>query len=214
VWMADTLEAARNLSSQAQQLRRSHGELGNEWIPSSLSEQALFVGDLVQVRSNQRDRAKTSRHVRNREVFTVVAIREDHLILRDAAGELVKVDREWAEENIELAYIRTIHAVQGVTAEKGGVLLSLGADYRAAYVGLTRGRQWNHAWVEVEEVGTSAEKALRDIVMRDRPDLGAAKQREYLERLAAARRKEELRLRHTLRRDEPPRRGPDLDFGF
>jgi ATP-dependent exoDNAse (exonuclease V) alpha subunit len=52
----------------------------------------------------------------------------------------------YVAEHVELGYALTIHRAQGLTVDEAHLVLGPGATREQLYVGMTRGRQANHAW--------------------------------------------------------------------
>jgi ATP-dependent exoDNAse (exonuclease V) alpha subunit len=77
----------------------------------------------------------------------------------------------YVERHIELAYAETVHAAQGRTVEQSLLLVDGPTDGAAIYVGLTRGREANTAYIttdpEVSPVEVLGEAISRSWV--DRP---------------------------------------------
>jgi exodeoxyribonuclease V alpha subunit len=137
-----TNNEADAVNTQIQDGRVDRGELDPRTVAMGMGEQRLLVGDMVQTRRNDR---RTG--VENRAQWIVTGIEPDaiYLVWPADSGELHRVSREYALEHIQLAYGSTVHGIQGETAD----VAIVGPDVDAAwlYVGLTRGRQHNHAIV-------------------------------------------------------------------
>ena len=102
------------------------------------------VGDLVMTRRNNRITG-----VANRDVWHLYAVdTTGALRLRHARdGRSAQVSANYASEHVELAYATTVHAAQGRTADTAHVVVTGGMDRELVYVGMTRGRAENHAWI-------------------------------------------------------------------
>ena len=132
--------------------RRARSRL-DRYVETALGER-LHVGDLVATRLNARGPfVAEGKRVRNRETWTVKDIAPDgSLRLEKHGGQReVTVRADYARERVELAYFRTTHGVQGVTAQVGGTLVDERAGFRSLYTGMTRGRLENTAYVVCEE---------------------------------------------------------------
>lgn len=140
--------------------RIERGELDPTRVAMGMGEQRLLVGDAVQTRRNDR---RTG--VDNRAQWIVSRIEPDfvELLSPSDSGERRRVSRDYALEHVQLAYASTVHGVQGETVDKAIV----GPDVDAAglYVGLTRGRHWNHA-VVVARTDTAAKRSLAATMLR------------------------------------------------
>lgn len=91
--------------------------------------------------------------VANRDVWHVNAIAPDgSLALRHHRdGRSTIVTAGYVAEHVELAYAMTVHAAQGRTADTGHLVVTTGLDRELLYVGMTRGRGSNHAWIVTED---------------------------------------------------------------
>ncbi len=212
-----TREQEDNLSRLAQERLIEAGELDVADRIENAREQSIHVGDRVQTRRNERrPEIIGGGHVRNREVWTVRAIAEDGSLTlqRGRAGRTVTASASYAREHVELAYFSTVHAVQGETVIRGGTLVDELAGFRSVYVGLTRGRAHNVAYV-VSDDERSGRDVLERALLRDRADLGVLAQARSLSELAtrqpATRRYE--RNDRTLENAEPHPEPAVVPFG-
>jgi conjugative relaxase-like TrwC/TraI family protein len=209
-----TNEQARYLNARAQQRLIEAGEVSSiRWSETARGEH-LHVGDLVATRLNARGPAVTGgERVRNRETWLVKEVAPDgSLTLQkpDRRRE-VTLHPDYARERVELAYFRTTHGVQGVTAEVGGTLVDERSGFRSLYTGMTRGREENIAYVvcdDPEQTRDVMERALE----RDRADLGVLAYAHVLERDAerAARERGLRKERASKREIEPPGIGIEI----
>jgi hypothetical protein len=51
------------------------------------------------------------------------------------------------QRDLDHGYALTVHRAQGLTADTAHLVLTPGSSREALYVGMTRGRDTNHAWV-------------------------------------------------------------------
>jgi hypothetical protein len=65
-------------------------------------------------------------------------------------GQQLSMPAGYVGSDAALAYASTVHAAEGSTVDTGHVLLTLGMATNSVYVGLTRGRVSNTAWVFTE----------------------------------------------------------------
>jgi conjugative relaxase-like TrwC/TraI family protein len=185
-----TRAQAAHLSERAQERRVAAGELCCERELRTVGSQSLYVGDLVATRKNERDhRIVRGGRVRNRELWTVKAIASDGSLTLARGRSERTVASAYAREHVELAYFQTVHGVQGRTVERGGVLVDGSSGFRSLYVGMTRGRDHNVAYVASGE-GTTAREVLEGALVRDRADLGVLAQARSLAELARRRRRQ------------------------
>ncbi len=115
------------------------------------------VGDVVITRRNNRDLASSdTAWVRNGDRWCVTAVHRDgsidvrHLRNRNR----LTLPAGYVAEFVELGYATTIHAAQGVTADTCHGLLTGQESRQQAYTMLTRGRNANHAWLQVDTTDT------------------------------------------------------------
>lgn len=133
-------------------------------------------GDLVQARKNDREVLDTDDvPVRNRDVLRVLGVRDDGGLLvhrTDGADHpaLLVLPPEYVASSVDLAYAVTQHGAQGRTTTAGYSLVDESVGREGFYVGMTRGRERNVAFVVVEGEG-AADKDRFSV-------LGAALERE------------------------------------
>jgi integrase len=66
----------------------------------------------------------------------------------------VRLPAAHVAEHIDLGYALTVHRAQGLTADTAHLVLTPGTTREALYVGLTRGRESNDAWITTTPTGT------------------------------------------------------------
>ena len=59
----------------------------------------------------------------------------------------MRLPADHLSEHVDLGYAITVHRAQGLTADTAHLVLSPGTTREALYVGLTRGRESNDAWI-------------------------------------------------------------------
>lgn len=128
------------INAQIQQRRVDAGELNPTVLAWGRDEQRLLVGDAVQTRRND-----PRIGVENRAQWIIARIDPDtiDLVSPTDSGERRRITRDYALDQVILAYASTVHGIQGETTDAAVV----GPDVDAAglYVGLTRGRHHNEA---------------------------------------------------------------------
>jgi conjugative relaxase-like TrwC/TraI family protein len=62
----------------------------------------------------------------------------------------VRLPADYVRDHVELGYAATIHRAQGVTADTAHVITGAGISREAFYVGMTRGRHANHAYLATD----------------------------------------------------------------
>jgi conjugative relaxase-like TrwC/TraI family protein len=107
------------------------------------------AGDVLRARRNDRRLTLGDSHVRNGDRFQVLGPGpQDGLIVEDLTGRgRVVLPVDYLSKHTEYGWASTIDAAQGATADVGIVLVRPGMDREHLYVGMTRGRHGNHAYV-------------------------------------------------------------------
>jgi len=116
------------------------------------------AGDLLRTRRNNRNLPLGDSHVRNGDRFRVLrpgpsgtgtgAAGKPGLIVEDLAGRgRTVLPADYLAQHCEYGWASTIDAAQGATSDVGIVLVRPGMDRQHLYVGMTRGRLGNHAYV-------------------------------------------------------------------
>ncbi|KQV08292.1 hypothetical protein ASC63_03215 [Leifsonia sp. Root112D2] len=150
-----TNEQAQTVSEAIQRRRIESGAIKADRIAVGRDSQPLHEGDVVQTRRNQ-----SSSGVQNRQLWTVKRIDDAGLVLASTTdtGDLHRVDRRYAAENVQLGYATTVYGIQGETTDRS--IVGPGVDAAGLYVGLTRGRADNRVVV----VSPSVNAARNDLV--------------------------------------------------
>jgi hypothetical protein len=177
---APTNDQVRYLNARPQHTRLTAGELRPGRALRNSHDEVITTGDVVATRQNAPQlRLPAGDYVRNRDTWTVTAVDHDGaLLLRNQSGAQVAIPVGYAQEHVELAYFRTTHGVQGITERVGGTLVDETAVFRSVYVGMTRGRHTNTAYVDNDE---DPRAVLERALGRDRADLGALAQAKAIE---------------------------------
>ncbi|WP_454860110.1 MobF family relaxase [Promicromonospora soli] len=110
------------------------------------------AGDVVITRRNDRRlRTRNGSWVRNGDRWTLVKVRIDgSVVVRrpDAEyGNTIVLPAAYAAEHLDLGYAVTTHRAQGLTVDTGHLIAGPGMTRENLYVGLTRGRETNTAYV-------------------------------------------------------------------
>jgi conjugative relaxase-like TrwC/TraI family protein len=199
---APTNQQVKRLNQRARQRLIAAGSVQDRNALVTKGGERIGVGDEIQTRRNDRGQSTDlGDWVRNRQRWRVERVHDDgRLLVRSRGGQLT-LDADYCREQVELAYFTTIHSAQGVTRDIAGTLVDERTGWRSLYVGMTRGRERNTAYVVVDGEDTTRD-VLNRALRRDRADLGALRvQRKLAEdaRLIASRRlceleAEELRM--------------------
>ncbi len=166
-------DQARALNERAHQRLIEAGLVDDGRVIHTSGRERVGVGDEVQTRHNERRlRTETGRWVKNRQRWHVEQINGDgSLQVRGPSGH-VTLPADYAREHVQLAYFQTVHSSQGATRDEGATLIDQLSGWRSVYVGMTRGRHQNTAYVVVEDPDETARDVLDRALRRDRADLG------------------------------------------
>lgn len=143
------------------------------------------VGDQIVTRDNDRyNRSGDGRFVANRDLWTVQAIADSGglRVTRVYTDQTVDLDGAYVADRVQLAYASTIHAAQGGTRDVAHTVLTPRSTRTSAYVGLTRGRDENHAYIvctrpeggDTDGPANDPLAVLTDILERTDPPEGTA----------------------------------------
>ncbi|MGD9704242.1 MAG: hypothetical protein AB7Q42_18330 [Acidimicrobiia bacterium] len=142
-----------------------------------------WVGDLIATRRNDRTLITSSgQFVRNRDQWTVTAIdgHGDITAARIDGGGVVVFPAEYARDHVRLGYAATEPGNQSDTQDRSLTLATASTTGRV-YVGMTRGRQANHALVVTDTNDlAAAHDILERVITCDRADVPAVTRREQL----------------------------------
>ncbi|WP_181059400.1 AAA family ATPase [Pseudoclavibacter sp. AY1H1] len=167
-----TNEEAVTLNDLIQEERIVRGHVTGKVLASTTDGAVIYAGDVVQTRQNDSDQ-----NVENRQVWTVrKKTLTGKLLLEsvDQKGLTTTVDADYAADRLALAYASTIHGIQGETVH--GSIVGPGVDAAGLYVGLTRGKRVNEAFLVASDDAT-AERQLVESLRRG--DLEASLQDNY-----------------------------------
>lgn len=170
---APTNDQARTLNSRARSWLVEAGAVGDDQVLLTAGGDRVGAGDEIQTRRN--DRAQSTEHgqwVRNRQRWRVEEVLDDGRLTVRGRGGRVTLEAAYAREHVELAYFTTVHSAQGLTRDVGGTLVDALAGWRSLYVGMSRGRERNTAYVVLDS-DQDARAVLERALRRDRADLGA-----------------------------------------
>ncbi len=193
---APTNDQVRRLNARARKRLVAAAEVDDDRVLVTGAGERVGAGDEIQTRQNDRDQAsELGQWVRNRQRWRVHQLLDDgRLVVRGSGGQAT-LDASYCRDHVELAYFTTVHSAQGVTRDVGGTLVDELSGWRSLYVGMTRGRRRNTAYVVTDESG-DAREVLERVLRRDRADLGALRVQRRLAdeaRLRTDRRLRELR---------------------
>jgi conjugative relaxase-like TrwC/TraI family protein len=163
-WLTDTrgnltslLIAADNatvvrLNARARLDRITTGEVEPNGVPLHDGNEA-GVGDRIFTRLNNRHLTYgTNQFVRNGSTFNVVRRWKDgSLTVEDTNHQTITLPAAYVTNSVELAYATTVHRAQGITVDTAHLVVTERMTRPLLYVGLTRGRQANRAYVATPE---------------------------------------------------------------
>jgi conjugative relaxase-like TrwC/TraI family protein len=148
IMLAADAATVHELNTRARIDRVARGEVSGECV---IAQGHAGVGDLVISRENQR-RMTTSdgSWVKNGDTWLVESIGADGTLVltRTTTGASVTLDAAYAKRNVELGYATTLHRAQGRTVERAHCYVTPRTSRELLYVGMTRGRHVNVAYVD------------------------------------------------------------------
>ena len=147
--VVDTASDAADVSTRCQQHLIVDGRLG-EFVAESADGCRIHVGDIVQTRQNDGEIC-TSDHQRilNRDVWTVISAAADGSlhVRHERRGATAVLPPDYVAQHVVLGYATTIAGAQGRTVDRGHVVVTPRTASASLYVGMSRGRDSNHAHV-------------------------------------------------------------------
>lgn len=145
-------DEADAVNEAIQQRRLDRGELLHHRVAFGQDGQRLLEGDIVQTRRND-NRAG----VQNRATWIISRIRTDQLEVRNISDstDRRRIPLVYVADHVHLAYATTVHGIQGETTDE--CIVGPDVDAAGLYVGMTRGRENNHAIVIAAAVDTARE---------------------------------------------------------
>ena len=183
VLIADSSETVTdlNLRTRADRLARGDTDAGRE--VTLVSGAGVSAGDIVITRRNDRRlRTRRSGWVRNGDRWIVRDARPDGaLVVRRADrryGGAVVLPASYVAEHVDLGYAVTAHRAQGLTVDTSHVVVGEPTTRETFYVGMTRGREANIAYVEVDHPGEGHDRGLevptaREVLLKVLANVGA-----------------------------------------
>ena len=114
-----------------------------------VGEKVFQAGDVIRTKRNNRSIPVGETHVRNGDRYTILATTEHGgLLVDDVTGRgATMLPAAYVAQHVEHGWATTIDGAQGATADIAILLARPGMDREHLYVGLTRGRQENHAYL-------------------------------------------------------------------
>ncbi|WP_134569779.1 MobF family relaxase [Cryobacterium sp. Sr3] len=155
VMLAQQNVTVTDLNTRAQAYRMGSGLVSGKKSSQLRDGLAAYQGDRIVTRLNDAT-LRTGRgtdRVKNGDVWTVGKVQADGALTVTHAGHggRITLPAEYVQSNVELGYASTIHRAQGMTADTAHVLADSSTSRELVYVGLTRGKEANHLYVETED---------------------------------------------------------------
>jgi len=136
--------------------------------------QTIGVGDqIVTLRNARQLLTDQGNWVRNGDRWTVTRASGSGFEATSEARGKVWLPRDYADEHVALGYALTVHKAQGMTVDRGVVLVDETTSAEALYVGMTRGREANEAWVRVDHHAEDHLDLFESAVMCDTTERAA-----------------------------------------
>ena len=166
--MAHSNDTVTDLNARARDARLS---MSSEAVGASVALRSgleASTGDIIVTRKNNRRLAiSTNDFVKNGDRWHITAVHEDGSlrVQHNTHGAFVNLPAEYVRTQVDLGYASTFHGAQGQTVDEGLALLNGTEDRQLFYVGMTRGRHNNRAFVPTggdgDEHTSIAPEALR-----------------------------------------------------
>ncbi|MGO4785180.1 MobF family relaxase [Cryobacterium sp. W22_MBD10_FK3] len=155
VMLAQQNVTVTDLNTRAQAYRMGAGQVSGRTSAQLRDGLAAYQGDRIVTRLNDAT-LRTGRgtdRVKNGDVWTVRKVHGDGAltVIHAGHGGRITLPAEYVQRNVELGYASTIHRAQGLTADTAHVLADASTSRELVYVGLTRGKEANHLYVETED---------------------------------------------------------------
>lgn len=164
--MAATNETVTSLNG----LARAH-RIGGEHVGASVALSAsglrASAGDRLITRKNDRRLRITASHwVKNGDRFTVESVHDDGALTvrHDDTNRVLTLPAPYVAESVDLGYATTYHGAQGSTVDVTHCALTGAESRQLLYVGMSRGRAANHAYVPVSGEGDPHSTIHPDVV--------------------------------------------------
>jgi ATP-dependent exoDNAse (exonuclease V) alpha subunit len=135
------------------------------------------AGDLIRTQRNNRRIPLGDSHVRNGDRYRILATTADGgLLVDDLNGRgRTLLPADYVHAHVAYGWATTVDSAQGATCDVAVLLIRPGMDREHLYVGMTRGRHANHAYIAPNtdddhnpshHAGTPAQDVLRAAITR------------------------------------------------
>ncbi|MFI5734994.1 MobF family relaxase [Kribbella sp. NPDC051587] len=127
------------------------------------------LGDHIVTRlNNRRLRYSPTGFVQNGNHWTVIHRWPDgSLTVQNQADDTVTLPTTYVQESVELAYATTAHRAQGATVDTAHLVVTDQLTRALLYVGMTRGREANHAYVATHQPAPDLHEPHFEQTMQD-----------------------------------------------
>ncbi|TDX04032.1 MobF family relaxase [Kribbella sp. VKM Ac-2566] len=179
-WLADTrtgrtslLVAADNttvarLNARARLDRITTGEVEPDGIELHNGNHVGLGDHIVTRLNNRRLRYGSNNYVKNGDRWTVIYRWPDgSLTVQNHSGDTVTLPSSYVQESVELAYATTAHRAQGSTVDTAHLVVTENLTRALMYVGMTRGRHTNTAYVATHETTSDLHEPHPEQTMQD-----------------------------------------------
>ena len=147
--VVDTASDAADVNTRCQHHLIVAGHLGDH-VADAADGSRIHIGDVIQTRRNTAQIPNSDRQrILNRDVWTVTGINDDGSLHvkhhRRQASAVLPAD--YVATDVVLGYATTIAGAQCRTVDRGHVVVTPRTTSASLYVGMSRGRDSNHAHV-------------------------------------------------------------------
>ncbi|GAB3930384.1 hypothetical protein GCM10029976_032100 [Kribbella albertanoniae] len=164
---ADNATVAR-LNARARLDRITTGEVEPDGVELH-DGTAVGLGDHIVTRlNNRRLRYGQTGFVQNGDHWTVIHRWPDgSLTVQNHNNDTVTLPTTYVQESVELAYATTAHRAQGATVDTAHLVVTDHLTRALLYVGLTRGRHSNHAYITTHQPTPDLHEPQLEQTMQD-----------------------------------------------
>lgn len=166
-------EMVERLNTLARDWRIEIGEV-DATREATIMSGVASIGDRIVTRQNKRTlRTDHDRWVKNNDEWIVSNILISGDIVAVAGEETVVLPADYCTDHVQLGYATTAHRSQGRTVDTAHFIVDSSTTRETFYVGMTRGKLANHAYVVVDSDSSIGDKSAtpmwtswRDILER------------------------------------------------
>ena len=147
--VVDTANDAADVSTRCQHHLMIANRLGDH-VANAANGCRIHIGDTIQTRRNTSEiPASDHQRILNRDVWTVTGATDDGglLVRHERRAASAVLPTSYVTTDVVLGYATTIAGAQGRTVDRGHVVVTPRTASASLYVGMTRGRDSNHAHV-------------------------------------------------------------------